>query len=137
MHARTITIMVYTSRGYIFFLRSNNFDGLPNMHSTYGYVSLLKITVKKYRKLFIEHVVCFPRPMEGMGGTPILRSFHRTASSTTGDWNRWYIYMCCIIISTTVSFLELKYAMLFLQVCYFKCTFTFILYVRYVFNDVI
>ena len=35
---------------------------------------------------------------------------HRTASSTTGDWSRWNVSICFllyIILSTTVSFLDL------------------------------
>ena len=51
------------------------------------------------------------------GGTPIFRSFHRTASSTTGGWSRWNILMCFIyiILSTTVLFLGITDAILFLQ----------------------
>ena len=33
-------------------------------------------------------VVCLPRPMEGIGVTPIFRSFHIIASSTTCGWSR-------------------------------------------------
>ena len=42
------------------------------------------------------------------GVTPIFRSFHRTASSTTGGWSRWNIFnvLLYIILSTMVSFLE-------------------------------
>ena len=40
------------------------------------------------------------------GVTQICRSFHRTASSTTGRWSCWNILMCFlyIILSTKVSF---------------------------------
>ena len=43
-----------------------------------------------------------------MGATPIFRSFHRTASSTTYGWSRWNIFnvLLYMILSTTVSFLE-------------------------------
>ena len=52
---------------------------------------------------------CMPSETYGRNGvTPIFRSFHRTASSTTGGWSCWNILMCVlyIILSTTVSFLE-------------------------------
>ena len=53
------------------------------------------------------------------GVTPIFRSFHRTASSTTGGWSRWDIFnvLLYMILSTTVSFLE--DTILFLQVSSF------------------
>ena len=48
--------------------------------------------------------------------TAIFRSFHRTASSTTGG------FLLYIILSTTVSFLDLKDAILFLQ-CLLFCVY--------------
>ena len=36
-----------------------NFDSLPNMHSTYGYRSVLKIVVKKDSKNLIEHLILY------------------------------------------------------------------------------
>ena len=57
-------------------------------------------------------------------GDSIFRSFHRTASYTTGGWSRWNILMCFlyIILSTTVLFLNLKDAILFLQcLIFFVC----------------
>ena len=56
-----------------------------------------------------ECCCCMPSETYGRNGvTQIFRSFHRTASSTTGGWSRWNILMCFlyIILSTTVSFLE-------------------------------
>ena len=43
---------------------------------------------------------------DGIGRHNIMLRFpdpYRTASSTTGGWSRWYILMCFIILSTTVS----------------------------------
>ena len=43
---------------------------------------------------------CLPSKTYGRNGvTPIFRSFHRTASSTTGGWSRWNILMCFFYIS--------------------------------------
>ena len=36
-------------------------------------------------------VVCLPRTYGRNGVIPIFRSFHRTASSTTGGWSPWNI----------------------------------------------
>ena len=41
---------------------------------------------------------CLPSKTYGRNGvTPIFRSFHRTASSSTGGWSRWNILMCFYI----------------------------------------
>ena len=41
---------------------------------------------------------CLPSKTYGRNGvTPIFRSFHRTASFTTGDGSRWNILMCFYI----------------------------------------
>ena len=41
---------------------------------------------------------CFPSETYRRNGvTPIFRSFHRTASSTTGGWSSWNILMCFYI----------------------------------------
>ena len=60
--------------------------------------------------MLFEERRCIPSETCGRNGvTPIFRSFHRTDSSTTGGWSRWYILMCFflyIIQSTMVSFLE-------------------------------
>ena len=74
------------------------------------------------------------------GVTPIFRSFHRTASSTTGGWSSWNIFnvLLYILLSTKVSFLE--DTILFLQISSFFivvyitifCKYTF--HVCYVFN---
>ena len=69
-------------------------------------------------------VVCLPRPMEGMGSSNFSSSHrtasstHRTASSIIGNWSRWHILMLkkvYIILSTMVSFLDVKRVILFLQ----------------------
>ena len=69
-------------------------------------------------------VVCYlPSETYGRNGaTQIFRSVHRTASSTTGDWSRWTIFnmLFYIILSTTVSFLDLTRSSLFLHV-HFAC----------------
>ena len=63
------------------------------------------------------------------GTTPIFRSFHRTASSTTGGRSRWpfnVFILLNIMPSTTVSFLDLKDDILFLQCLsffFFLCSF--------------
>ena len=53
------------------------------------------------------------------GATLIFLSFHNTASSTTGSWSPGNILMCLKklynILSTTVSFLDLKDAILCLR----------------------
>ena len=44
---------------------------------------------------------CMPSATYGRNGvTPIFRSFHRTASSTTGSWSRWIIFRGYHIIFT-------------------------------------
>ena len=85
---------------------------------------------------------CLPSETYGRNGmTPIFRSFHRTASSTTGGWSRWNIVMCFflyIILSTTVSFLEdtiLFYNVLFFHFVYISILFRkYTLRLCYVFN---
>ena len=52
---------------------------------------------------------CLPSETYGRNGvTPIFRSFHRTASSTTGGWSHWNIlnvfFLLYIILGTTVSY---------------------------------
>ena len=56
------------------------------------------------------------------GVTQIFRYFHRTTSSTTGSWSRWNILLrfLYIILSTTVSFLDLTDATLFTKVSSFS-----------------
>ena len=39
--------------------KSENFDSLPNMQSTYGYGSHLKIDIKKDRNYLIEHSILY------------------------------------------------------------------------------
>ena len=72
-------------------------------------------------------VSCYlPSETYGRNGvTLIFRSFHRTASSTTDSWSRLNILMCFlyIILSITVSFLDLTDAILFLQSFSFLCVY--------------
>ena len=68
-------------------------------------------------------VVVLPSETYGrIGVTPIFRSFHRTASSTTGGWSRLNSFnvLLYIILSTKVSFLEEKifFGKYTLHVCY-------------------
>ena len=51
------------------------------------------------------------------GVTPIFRSFHRTANSTTGGWSLWNILMCfiCIYIHSEHYGLIFEDTILFLQ----------------------
>ena len=49
-------------------------------------------------RLFTRCCCCMPSETYGKNGaTPIFRSFHRTASSTTGGWSRLNILMCFYI----------------------------------------
>ena len=42
---------------------------------------------------FFTSCCCLPSETYGKNGvTPIFRSFHKTASSTTGGWSRWNIF---------------------------------------------
>ena len=67
---------------------------------------------------------CLPSETYGRNrATPICRSFYRTASSTTGGLSCWNILMCFlnIILITTVSVLDIKDAILFLQCLFCVC----------------
>ena len=67
--------------------------------------------------------------------TPIFRAFHRTASFTTRGWSRWNMFMCFllyIILSTTVSFLDLKDGILFFtRSPFFSFLYIYIIFCKY------
>ena len=65
---------------------------------------------------------CLPSETCGRNGTtPIIRSFHRTASSTTSDWSLWDILNVIFIsfLALRSHFLELKETIIFLQGLFF------------------
>ena len=74
---------------------------------------------------------CMPSENYGRNGvTPIFRSLHRTASSTTGGWSHFNVLLY-IILSTTVSFLEdtilfLQGLLFFFSLCTFPLFFQFV-----------
>ena len=91
---------------------------------------------------WLDCFCCLPSETYGRNGvTPIFRSFHRTASSTTGGWSRWNILMCFfyIILSTEVSYFGpygwhffTRFPFFVYISIFFFCKYT--LHVCYVFN---
>ena len=85
---------------------------------------------------------CLPSETYGMNGaTPIFRSSHRTASSTTGGWSRWNILMCFISHSEHYGLIFRGYHIIFTGLLFLiiLCTFHFFLrkytlHMCYVFN---
>ena len=76
-------------------------------------------------RMWVRLKRCCSETYESNGVTPIFRSFHRTASSTTGGWSRWNILMrlyIYIILSTTVSLFR-GYHIIFYRSRFFHCVY--------------
>ena len=75
---------------------------------------------------------CLPSETYGRNGaTPIFRSFHRTASSTTGGWSRWNILMCFIYHSEHYGLFFRGYHIIFTGLLFFHFVYISIFFRKY------
>ena len=88
-----MSVCIYVVHGCAVLRRYKNVCNCDMFSVVNVYLDHLKFCV-----VCINGCCCMPSETYGMNGaTPIFRSFHRTASSTTGGWSRWNILMCFYI----------------------------------------